>query len=67
MDGMMGGGWMMLGMGALCLLLVVLLVFSIAALAKCLFFGDRRSALSKPPSGDSPLRHLHRQRHRFEA
>lgn len=42
MDGMMGGGWMMLGMGVLWLLVVVLLVLGVAALAKYLFFGGRR-------------------------
>lgn len=36
-DGMMGGGWMMLGMGLICLLLVVALLLGIAALAKYLF------------------------------
>jgi len=42
MDGMVGGGWMMLGMGGLWLLVVVLLVLGVAALAKYLFFGGRR-------------------------
>lgn len=42
MDGMMGGGWMMLGMGIVWLLVVVLLVLGVAALAKYLFFGGRR-------------------------
>lgn len=38
MDGMMGGGWMMLGMGLICLLLVVALLLGIAAFTKYLFF-----------------------------
>lgn len=42
MDDMMGGGWMMLGMGTLWLLVVMLLVLGVAALAKYLLFGGRR-------------------------
>lgn len=39
---MMGGGWMMVAMGILWLLVAMLLVLGIAALAKYLFFGHRR-------------------------
>lgn len=42
MDGMMGGGAMMWGMGLVWLLVIVLLVLGVAALVKYLFFGDRR-------------------------
>jgi hypothetical protein len=42
MDEMMGGGWMMLGMGVIWLLVVVLLLLGVAALAKYLFFGRPR-------------------------
>ena len=41
MDGMMDGGWMMVGMGVLWLLVVMLLVLGVAALAKYLFSGGR--------------------------
>lgn len=37
MGGMMSGGWMMLGMGLICVLLVVALLLGIAALTKYLF------------------------------
>lgn len=42
MHELMGGGWMMLGMGVVWLLVVVLLVLGVAALAKYLFFGGAR-------------------------
>lgn len=42
MDGMMGGGWMMLGMGVIWLLVVVLLVLGVAALVKYLVSGRPR-------------------------
>jgi len=41
MDGMMGGGAMMWGMGLIWLLVIVVLVLGLAALVKCLFF-DRK-------------------------
>jgi hypothetical protein len=41
MDGM-GNTWMSLGMGLICLLLVIALLLSIAALTKYLFFGRTR-------------------------
>lgn len=39
--GMMGGGMMMWGMGVVCFLLVILVLFGIAALAKYLFLNRR--------------------------
>ncbi len=41
MDGMMGGGAMMWGMGLIWLLVIVVLVLGLAALVKYLFF-DRK-------------------------
>lgn len=41
MDGMMGGGAMMWGMGLLWLLVIVVVVLGLAALVKYLFF-DRK-------------------------
>ena len=41
MDGMMGGGAMMWGMGLIWLLVIVVLVVGLAALVKYLFF-DRK-------------------------
>ena len=38
MDGMMGGGAMMWGMGLIWLLVIVVLVLGLAALVKYLFF-----------------------------
>jgi flagellar basal body-associated protein FliL len=42
MDGMMGGGPMMWGMGLIWLLIIVLLVLGVGALVKYLFFNNRR-------------------------
>jgi hypothetical protein len=39
MHDMMGGGWMMWGMGFIWLLVVIVLVLAIAALVKYLFSG----------------------------
>jgi hypothetical protein len=38
MDGMIGHGWMMGGMGIILLLLLIALVLGVAALAKYVFF-----------------------------
>jgi membrane protein YdbS with pleckstrin-like domain len=40
MHDMMGGGWMMWGMGFIWLLVVIVLVLAIAALVKYLFSGS---------------------------
>lgn len=42
MDGMMGGGAMMWGMGLIWLLVIVVLVLGLAALVKYLFFDRNR-------------------------
>ena len=42
MDGMMGGGAMMWGMGLMWLLVIVVLVLGLAALVKYLFFDRNR-------------------------
>ena len=43
MNGMMGQGWMIQGMGLTGILLLVLVVLAVAALVKYLFFQSRKN------------------------